>query len=318
MEKNKEKLEYQRKKFMNRYTIEKLKNNPAKKRVIAIMLDLQGTIDDMTDETTQIFMEQLTKLKTKFNVHQVLLNISTHTDLPSPTLDKYMSILANNLKPHIILDEATYLFGTYNFYTKECNPLPNQQNNYNKTEVFESRYLDNPQYDVIWFGLVDDYLNPNYFRKFQNHRLMAEFIPSLHDENNKKYDNLMSISSLTPGFLGVIECFATYLNYIKDMTSNSIAETQKALIPYLNDSDIKFLIYNHRYHDIIKYLKSHKINIEDYQVIIRELHLTLEILELTSEELSSIKEIYKLVVPHLNPDNKHLLALKKLTETIPL
>ena len=307
----KRKEDYHRRKFMTRYTIEKLN----KERVLAIMLDLQGTLDDMTDETAQIFMEQLTKLKIKFSAHKVLLNISTHTDLPSPTLDKYMTILDHNLKPNIILDEATYLFGTYNFYTKRYNPLPNNQNNYNKTEIFEKRYLKNPKYDVIWFGLVDDALNPNYYRKFQNNMLMAEFIPSLRKTEDKKYDNLMSISSLTPGFLGVIECFNTYLDHLKDIPSHSLEEAQKAILPYLDKSDITTLFYNKRYKDILTSLIANKIDQEDYKDIMRELHLTLSASEITTEELAIIKEVFYYIESYINIEDQHLLEYKRLEET---
>lgn len=314
MKKKTWKSEYQRKKFMNRKTIEKLNNR--QERIIAIMLDLQGTLDNMTDETAEIFMEQLTKLKTKFSAHKVLINISTHTDLPSSTLDKYMTILNRHLKPNIILDDATYLFGTYNFYTKECQPLLNKQNNYNKTEIFENRYLGNPKYDIVWFGIVDDALNPNYFRKFQYHRPMAEFIPSLSNEDNKKYDNLMSISTFTKGFLGVIECFDTYLNSIKDIPSHSLEQAQKAILPYLDKSDITTLFYNRRYNDILASLIANKIDVKDYEDIMRELNLTLSMVEVTEEELSIIKDIFNHIKDHINPQNKHLLEYKRLEETL--
>lgn len=316
MKKKTLKRNYQRKKFMTRYSIDKLTQNSFKERAIAIMLDLQGTLDEMTDETAQIFMEQLTKLRLKFNAQKVLINISTHIDIPSPTLEKYMTILANNLKPNIILDEATYLFGTYNFYTKECIPLPSHKNNYNKTEIFEKHYLEHPKYDIVWFGIVDDSINPNYFRKFQYHFLMAQFIPSLKQEENKKYDNLMSISSFTPGFLGVIECFNTYLNNIKNITYSKLAEAQKNMLPYLNKFDITLLFYNKRYNDILKYLKANKIDLEDYTDIMRELHLTLSMTEVTSQELKIIREIFNLVIKHINPENKHLLEYKRLEEAL--
>lgn len=304
-----------KRKFIDLRNIEALKDKK-KERAIAIMLDLQGTLDDMTDDMAQVFMEQLEKLRRKFSAKKVLLNISTHIDLPSTTLDKYMTILARNLKPNIILDDATYLFGTYNFFTKECKPLENGKNNYNKTAIFEERYLSNNKDEIVWFGIVDDALNPNYFKKWQNHMLMAEFIPSLKKEEDKKYDNLMCVSSLTSGFLGVIECFHTYLQSIKDIPSHSLIEVQSNILPYLSKDDITILFCNRRFDDILRYIKEGKLEKEDYEVVIRELSLTLKMVKLNKEELDIIRKIFYLTLPHIKPDNKHLLVFKELNESL--
>ena len=316
MKKETSKHIYHRQKFMNRQTIEKLNNR--REKVIVIMLDLQGTLDEMTDENTQIFIAQLNQLRTKFAAQKALINISTHIDIPSKTLDKYMTILDHNLIPHIILDDATYLFGTYNFYTKECQPLKDGQNNYNKTDIFEQRYLNNPSYDIVWLGLVDDSLNPKYYCKFQNLLPMAEFIPSQINDANKKYDNLMSISTMTFGFLGVIECLNTYLNNIKDISPTQLLESQKRIISHLEPSDIILLFHNKRYQDILDYLKAGKIDTNDYKEIMQKLHLLLTTTKLTNPELTIIKEIYNHINNYLNPENKHILEFKMLEEAVPL
>lgn len=316
MKKETSKHIYHRQKFMNRQTIEKLNNR--REKVIVIMLDLQGTLDEMTDENAQIFIAQLNQLRTKFAAQKVLINISTHIDIPSKILDKYMTILDNNLIPHIILDDATYLFGTYNFYTKECQLLKDSQNNYNKTAIFEQRYLNNPSYDIAWLGLIDDSLNPNYYHKFQNLLPMAEFIPSQINDANKKYDNLMSISTMTFGLLGVIECLNTYLNNIKDISPTQLLESQRKIISYLEPSDITLLFHNKRYKDILDYLKADKIDTNDYEEIMHKLYLLLTTTKLTNPELTIIKEIYNYINNYLNPENKHVLEFKMLEEAVPL
>ncbi len=281
-----------------------------KEKAIIIMLDLQGTLDNMTDETAQIFMRQLCKLKTIFSAHKVIINISTHVEVPSPTLDKYMTILARNLKANFLLDDATYLSGTYNFYTKKCQPLPNNYNNFNKTKIFEERYLHNSPYNIVWFGIVDDSLDPNYFCKYQHYRLMAEFIPSLNKKDYKKYDNLMSISSLTNGFLGVIECFDTYINNIKDIPLYNLLEVQRNILPHLNTSDIKILLYTQRYSDILKYLKAYKIDPENYKDIVQKLQL-ISSTTTSSENLLTIKKIFNFISNQTNPNEQYLLEHKK-------
>lgn len=67
---------------------------------IVFMLDLQKTLDGITDETAQIFMKQVEKLRNKFEASRAILFISSQTEYRE---DLYLpaGVLKRNLEPNI-------------------------------------------------------------------------------------------------------------------------------------------------------------------------------------------------------------------------
>ncbi|MDE5888735.1 MAG: hypothetical protein K2H20_01820, partial [Bacilli bacterium] len=141
-----------------------LKNK--REKVVAIMLDVQGTIDDINDEKAKIFMSQLHKLRIKYGASKVIINVSSHIYTPNGLI-KYLEILHRNLIPNIILDDAAYLYGTYNYETGVDEV---KSNNYNlrKTETFENKYFS--EYRVLCHGIMDDSVSFDYIKRFKDTR----------------------------------------------------------------------------------------------------------------------------------------------------
>lgn len=279
-----------------------------KEKIIAILLDVQRTLNEITDEKAKIFMEQLHELQIKFQASKVLINVSSHMYSPE-SLNSYLKILNENLIPNIILDDATYFYGTYNYEKQKINER-GYGYNLDKTLCFEEKYLE--EYDVVWFAIIDDSISEEYVKKFQDNHPMVVCKPSLRFEMDLKYNNFMYYSTKTYGFSGVIECLSDYLKNIKDIRKEEILEKQKNMLAHLSAYEVKMLCINKKFDLLERYLQEGSLDREDYNLVVRELDYLIE-KDLSSREVSQIKRMIELLKLY-KEDINEVLVLKLESE----
>lgn len=277
-----------------------------REKVIVIMLDVQGTIDGIDDEKAETFIKQLHKLRIKYGANKVIINMSSHMHTPN-SLIKYLEILHRNLRPNIVLDTATYLFGEYNYETCE-DEVKEFGYNLNKTDIFESKYFS--KYNVLCHGIIDDSVSDDYIKRFKNDRPVFIIRPSVKNEQDLSKDNIMCYSTLTEGFDGVLECLDSYLEHIKDIPAYDIVGKQKVELIHLSAFEVGELCREKNFDLIYKYVFEGKLDYDDYEKVARELTWLLKS-NLEIFELNRIRDIIVALGNHLHKDNKHLELLIK-------
>lgn len=299
---------YQQQKFLNRQKkkIEERERSyqsvpfldSQKEKVIAILLDVQGTLDNLDDEKAKMFMQQVHLLRKKFQANKAILNVSSHLYVPRPMIP-YLEILHRNLLPNIVLDDATYLYGTYHFETGEEHEEPISSNtppyNYDKISVFKNKYF--PNYDLLWFAIIDDTVHPNCIKEYKDYRPMILCRPSQNYEGDLKYDNLMCHSSLTEGFDGVLECLQHYIEMLQPIRKDDIVRTQQEMLLHLGALQVTLLCYHKEYDLLLRYVLEDKLDKEDYEKV--ALMLSEQAPTLSTDDLEKVRKIFRALVPYL-------------------
>lgn len=245
-------------------------------------------------------------MRKKFQAQKVILNVSSHLYVARPMIP-YLEILHRNLLPNIILDDATYLYGTYRLETgEECEQAiqDGRPYNYNKTSVFKERYFHD--YDLLWFAIIDDTVNPEYIQEYKEHRPMLLCRPSQRNEDDLKYDNFMCHSSLTEGFDGVLDCVDQYIKSIQLIRKENIIDTQRKMLVHLSAFQIFTLCHNKEYDLLLQYIIEGKLDSDDYEQI--AIVLSSQKDSLSQEELKDVRKVIQALVPFL--ENEEIL--KKL------
>ncbi len=308
---------YREKKFLDSHKrkIELLDSDLYKDKretAIVVMLDLQDTLNGIDDDKAKIFMNQLHKIRIKYCANKVIINLSSHMHSYEPLI-KYLEILHRNLKPNIILDDATYLCGYYN-YESGLDDFRGFGYNTKKTEVFENKYFS--QYKVLCHGLIDDSASTDYIKKFKDNRPVFIMRPSKTSKNELNRDNMMCYSTLTDGFDGVLECMDSYLATIKDIPAYDILRRQTEELIHLSAFEVRNLCISKNFDLVLRYVNEGKLDDDDYERVARELGWNLKKDDLSVDELVKIRKIIEALGNYLDKDNEYLLSLinlKKVT-----
>lgn len=274
-------------------------------REIAILLDVQGTLDNINVSSARLFMRQVEFLRKYFKAQNARIVVSSYVDCAS-SLRPYLEILHNTSLKNIVIEDAFYLHGTYHFENDEASEISEYYNK-DKFARFKEKYL----YDsfmgmgcqTVWFSVVDDELREDFYKKFRDSKVSFFCKPSLCFEEEKKYDNFMSRSTLTKGFDGVIECFDSYIKDLKTMNYQEILEHQKNMLVHLSRLDIQKICNDEKLDVLLHYLEENKIDDDDYQSIFFYLKDVYEKSEPTMEELVQLKKILFYVKEHLKKES---------------
>ena len=86
--------------------------NHKKLRTIPILLDVQGTLENMNNENIDTFMNQIKCLIQNFQADQAFLIISSLATDPNELIP-YMNLLRKHLMPQILLKNCYYYFFCY-------------------------------------------------------------------------------------------------------------------------------------------------------------------------------------------------------------
>lgn len=199
-----------------------------KKQIIAIMLDVQGTLDGMNEKNASLFMDQLDILIRKFLVDKAIISISSHVYTTEP-IKKYADIIKKVLRPGIELGKCYYMSGIYNPNSDETIEKGFGYN-IDKTFRFSEEYLSrNSKFETCFFAVVDDMVSKNIINQYVNMVPMILSRPSQKSDKYLQEDSFMCYNTNKEGFDGVVETFNQYLLNIKNLNRDEIFEQQRKI-----------------------------------------------------------------------------------------
>lgn len=272
------------------------KNN----KTIAVMLDLDGTIDFIDDEKIKIFIMQLNYLRIKFGAKQAIISISTHHN-NSIRIKEILDLISKHINMYIKIGICFYYGGTYD-YDKKIDTFKNGNFNYDKVRTFVSYYVNNHKFDNMWFAIIDDGISKYTYQEFQDIQPMLLARPSQNSFDVLK-DNFMSISTLTKGFDGVIELLEKYIKSIEGLTATQVLETQKNMITHLSSFELVNKIWKKDFYFLERYFKEGYADDADYSDTLLFLG-QIKKEQLTKDELLCLKRILELISNYVNAQKK--------------
>lgn len=199
-----------------------------KEKIVAIMLDLQGTLDGLEEENAKIFMHQVECLVDLFKADKAILVLSSHVYTPKPFY-KSIDLLEKVHSSKVQLGICNYLNGDYNPETREVRMIEPMYN-VNKFQVFSNVYLTNKDVEeknIVFFAVVDDEADITIAKTYQNQLPLFISRPSQINAQKLLEDNFMCYSTYTKGFDGVIETLKKYLENINGLSEEEIFWYQK-------------------------------------------------------------------------------------------
>lgn len=315
--------EYRRKKFLENHGEKNSSNqsnrsyedlnlslenlSPKRYKAIAIMLDLDGTSTDITDDVAEMFMEQLDTLRKKFQAEVCYISISTHYgDTADYKIRPVLNCLSRHLTEHIKIGDTFYYEGTYNYEENRFYPYcPNF--NRDKIKTFTEHYLHRSDFDITWFALIDDNIDENAYRDYQDDRTMLIARPS-SDTETTPLGNIMSISTTTKGFAGVLKLLASYISEIKYLTPNQILERQLKIEQILSKHALREKIIARDYAFLETYFCEGHAFPSDYEDTVKWLVYTNDNISLTLEELRHIEKILSHIAAYYRTHDHEITA----------
>ncbi len=318
--------EYQRKKFFEgqrkrkekamaqAYAVKDIFDIP---RTIAVMLDLDGTCDNIDDEKAQIFIAQIDLLRRRFKAETATISISTHYD-NSADMKKVLDILSRNLPSCVKIGLNFYYGGIYDYERKEEIPKEDRFNS-DKVETFTNYFVNRIGCNNQWFAIIDDMLVDTY-KKFQDDRPMLAARPSLIDGREIARNNFMSIATMTRGIDGVIEILSTYIENTRNLTRSQIMEKQRSMITHLSSWDLVEKIKKRDYAYLVRYFQEGFADKDDYSDALEWFFYTNCNQMPSKEELIHLRTIFGLLHQHFQAINEQeslakLLKLQSKFET---
>lgn len=279
-----------------------------KKDIINIMLDIEGTLDGLYDKLATYFLRQLNEIRKRFGAKKVQISISTHSS-NYKSVKKVLEIFDRNLIKTVEIGKSYFFGGIYNF---NDDLVENKEFGFNSNKV-DTFISNSVGYTTSFFAIVDDSINESIYKKFKSIIPMIVCRPSQNCLS--KDDNFMSLSTITKGFLGVIEMFDKYLQSIKDLNYYTVLDKQENMITHLDSYELNMKIKNREYQFLIRYLKEGYADFDDYSCILLWIGCTIYNVVPTKEELKQIKIILELLdkeyIKNENVDNLNTVKMYK-------
>lgn len=193
-------------------------SEPYSPKILAVMLDIQETCDGIDNNKAKIFIAQLEKIKRKYKAKEIIISVITQEE-KTPREQVVLNILSRNLKKGIKIEPREINTDSYN----------------DKIQFFEDNYIHNIEKNTVWFALIDTKIKANIYKKYQYNRAMLVCMPS--QEKTAKY-NIMSISTTTPGFTGVLESIDKYIEQVRYFSPFQILDYQRNGTIYFKDTRV--------------------------------------------------------------------------------
>jgi len=307
--------EYKRKKFLERQkkpvgemSLHYLDTTPLRFTTeLAIMLDLDGTVNFIDLEKAIKFQMQLDGIRQKLDADTVFISISTHYE-DSIKMKKVLDIFARTLLPNIKIGMSFYFGGMYD-YEKDLDIPCKFGFNRDKVETFDTYYNSTLGRHNKWLAIIDDGMADDIYMRYQNNHPMLQILPS-NSERSVSKNNFMRRATTTTGFDGVLEIMDSYLEDIKDLSSLEILNTQRNMITHLSSYDLVEKIRKRDYPFLERYFEEGYADEDDYQDTLSWLLLTNSDSNLSRGEIVSIGRILDLLMKHFE-EKKDESAIKR-------
>ncbi len=262
---------------------------------IAVMLDLDGTIDGIDDEKASAFIRQLDYLREKFQADEGIISISTHHD-NACKIKSVLDIMARNLSSTIKIGMSFYYGGTYD-YEKQLDLSCGMGFNRDKVETFDCYYVRDTIPTNKWFAIIDDGIDDSIYLKYQNSHPMLVCKPSQNERSVTK-NNFMRRATITKGFDGVLELLEEYIEEIKGLSISQILGMQFDMITHLSCFELVEKIRKRDYRFLERYFKEGYADDDDYDDTLGWLLLTNSKGTPSKEELIYLSRIFSFMIGH--------------------
>lgn len=239
----------------------KKEDNTSRKSVINILLDLDGTCDNIDSDLVRIFSLELDKLRRYFNADITLISISTHYSDPSK-IKTTLDLINQNLSNTTNIGPNFYYGGIYDYKSNSIK-LEEKGFNTDKIKTFKDYYLNQSIYKTNFIAIFDDMIFSDSYMDFKDDYPILICRPSQIIVNQVD-NNLMSYSTTTKGFYGVVEGLDQYIDAIKNIKLEEILNKQKQVEYHISQHEIVDRIMNKDYEFIEKNFINIKFNTSDY------------------------------------------------------
>lgn len=284
-------------------------------KIIAVMLNLDGTCDFINDEKAKKFIEQLDILRKKFGAKIATISISTHYN-NSDRMQKVLEILSRNLSSCIKVGVSFFYGGIYDYDKREEVPQGCSFNR-DKVKTFDRYYVNGIGMNNQWFAIIYDSISDDAYIKYKNSHPMLVCRPSQNKEENLSKNNFMNIATTTKGIDGVIEILESYIESIRFLSPIQIIETQKNMITHLSCWDLTEKIKNRDYIFLERYFREGFADEDDYIDSLNWLIWTNSDQIPSKDELVYLREIIGLMSQHFQErkEEENIDKVLKLQKT---
>lgn len=300
--------EYRKKKFyenrrkMDYSCVEEMMSPSRIPSTMPIMLDLDGTVDGITDEKVQIFMKQLEILRRKFKADKVIIVISTHGSSYKP-IKEVLDIIFRNKTKYVEIGKSFYYGGSYNYVMDEVT-LEHSRFNVDKIKTFDDYYVDRWFVDNKWIGIIDDGAVDNAYKNYQDKCPVLLCRPS--QRTNNFHNHIMRIDTDIYGFDGVLASLDSYIDMIDKMTQQQILDKQSEIIGQLSAYDLVLKIQEYNFSFIEKYFNQGFADEEDYNIVVDWLYIMNSERIPSSSELNYLMSICQMLLKNENIQNNEV------------
>lgn len=282
---------------------------------IAVMLDMEGTCDNIDDEKASLFVKQLEYIRKKCSADRALICISTHA-MDSEKMKEPLGILNRNLSEKIEIGLNFFYGGTYN-YQKEEEIWEGNDFNYNKAATFTNYYCNNFLEKNKWFAIIDDGISEDAFKEYKDKQPMTICRPSQSKIEQEK-QNFTNLATKTFGFDGVVELLDTYIEWTKDLPYEKLLESQRNMLYHLSGYDLNNHTKNRDYSFLLRYFNEGYADEDDYKDTLMWLGFTAFKKPCTSEEIDHLSKLLDLMNDKFQQENQEetLASIKVIQKRI--
>ncbi|MBR4618601.1 MAG: hypothetical protein IKO49_04790 [Bacilli bacterium] len=291
----------------------KKEDNTSGKSVINILLDLDGTCDNIDSDLARIFILKLDKVRRYFNAELTLISISTHYSDPS-RIKMILDLLTSNINDKIDIGPNFYYGGIYDYKLNSIRPKEKEFNT-DKIQTFKDYYLNKPIYNTKFIAIFDDMIFSDSYMDFKDDYPILICRPSQIIVNQID-NNLMSYSTSTKGFYGVVEGLDQYMDTIKNIKLEEILKIQKEAEYHISQHEIVDKIMNKDYEFIEKNFQNIKFNTSDYFNMIYLLINIVSNKNLNENDIYHLNNILELIINNNKLEKEEQETIKRLTKII--
>ncbi len=278
---------------------------------IAIMLDLDGTCDGIDAEKAKIFINQISQLRQQFNASVATISISTHY-YHFDRIKEVLSIIEPHLVEGVEFGESFYFGGSYD-YNQDMDYPHNPNFNMNKLETFAKYYINTDFYFNKWFAIIDDGIEEDVYKEYQDRRPMFLCRPSQNCES--RYNNLMKYDTTTFGFDGVVEGMKEYIESVKGLSAVAVLLEQKNMMRHLSCWELGDKVRGREYAFVERYLREGYADEDDYRDMVHWLNYTAHYQESPTEnERENLTNILNLTEKHFSEGQEYPKKNSRITQ----
>jgi hypothetical protein len=252
------------------------------------MLDISGTCDNINTLKIEIFLNKLNYLCTKFFADKIIISLSTHFS-NCESIKEMLNLFNSCLDDNTIIGTSFYLGGTYDYYSNTDTYIGFGFNS-DKVSTFDRYFINNLEYDNVWFGLFDDSLDDYVFENYKDNKVMLACRPS-QVSLGLINDNFMVRSTSTYGFDGVLEVLDSYNKDIVNLNYDEILNEQKNMVCHMSTLQFALKIRDKNFDFLKKYFLFDFASYTDYLNFVKWTPILINKYNLNNEEVLAVIEI---------------------------